>query len=80
MLEGAEEYHGPFVILRPDGMGFTVTVEPPLGAHDRSRTYADKNSAWGYARDLWGSLHLPFRDECDGNTCRSEQSENSRLF
>jgi hypothetical protein len=65
----AEEYHGSFVILRPDRMGFIVTVEPPLpDGEDRTRTYAEKHSAWGFARELWCELRLPFRDESDVRT------------
>lgn len=69
MIVDPKPYEGPFVTLRTDGRLYTVTVEPPLpDALDRSRTFACKSQAWGYASDLWRSGHLPFRDFTDGNT------------
>lgn len=70
-----EAYHGPLVILRSVGMGYLVTVDPPLpDGHDRTRTFAMKNDAWGYARGLWSDHRLPLRDESGGNTARQFSS------
>lgn len=71
MTDEPEEYHGSFVILRPTGMGYSVTVAPPLAdGQDRSRTFVTKIDAWSYASGLWTDHRLPFRDETDGNTGR----------
>ncbi|MBW4330048.1 hypothetical protein KY084_04065 [Stakelama sp. CBK3Z-3] len=59
---------GSFVVLRPVGLAYLVTVEPPLAdGADRSGTYSDKDSGWGAARALWTDLRLPFRDETEGH-------------
>lgn len=65
-------YTGSFVVLRPIGLEYVVTVEPPLaGRPTPPRTYADKHSAWGAARDLWTGLKLPLRDFTVAQTWRS---------
>lgn len=66
-----DPYTGPFVTLRADGPLYTVDIEPRLpDGLDRSRTYACKSQAWGYARDLWVSTCLPFKDYSEGNVGR----------
>jgi hypothetical protein len=73
MDEDVEDYRGPFVTLCADGLGYRVTIDPPLPDRlDRSRNYACKSQAWGYARELWCRHRLPFRDFSDGNTGRDQ--------
>ena len=66
-----EPYQGPFVVLRPVGMGFVVTVDPPLpDGHDRTRTFSTKDAAWNYAQATWSDNRLPLLDLSAGNVSR----------
>jgi hypothetical protein len=69
MAEEPEPYDGPFVVLRPDPIGYRVSVDPPIGP-DIDRTYREKHDAWGYARDLWIENRLPLLDLTEGNIAR----------
>ena len=60
-------YSGPFVVIAPEGLSYTVAIEPgplPCGAGS-PRTYASKSEAFGEARALWTRFSLPLRDETD---------------
>lgn len=64
--EEAPPYIGSFVVLRPDGLDYVVTLEPPLP--DLSvppASFPCKSQAWGHARQLWSANRLPFRNYCD---------------
>lgn len=77
--EEAGAFHGPFVVIRPIGMGYEVTVNPPLpDGQDRTRTFATKHDAWGYASGIWREWHLPVRDLTEGNTGRSPRELHGR--
>ena len=60
-------YTGPFCVIRPEGLSYTVAIEPPLRCGTGSpRTYASKHEAFGAARQLWCRFSLPLRDLTDG--------------
>lgn len=62
-------YTGSFVVLRGDGLGWSVLIEPRLPTGDgEPRTFACKHTAWGEARELWERHRLPFQDKTDGHT------------
>ncbi|QNP46061.1 hypothetical protein H9L14_01955 [Sphingomonas sediminicola] len=72
MSEEPEPYHGPFVVLAPDPLGYRVSVDP-ANDPDLIRTYRMKNDAWAYARDLWTTLRAPLRDLTESNTARAAE-------
>ncbi len=67
--EGVPEppYDGPFCVIRPNGLTYTVAIEPaPLTGEGSPQTYGSKHEAFGAARDLWTAHRLPLLDLSDG--------------
>lgn len=62
-------YDGPFVVIAPEGLTYTVKIEPsPLPSGDgEPRTYGSKHEAFGAAQALWSAHKLPCRDLTDGH-------------
>jgi hypothetical protein len=59
-------YDGPFCVIRPVGLTYTVAIEPLLASGEGSpRTYGSKHEAFGAARDLWTAHRLPLLDLSD---------------
>ena len=60
-------YSGPFVVIAPKGLSYSVAIEPPLPCGAGSpRTYGSKHEAFGAARVLWTQFSLPLQDLTDG--------------
>lgn len=61
------QYNGPYVVITPVGLAYTVSIEPVLAAGEGApRTFNSKHEAFGAARDLWCRHRLPLRDLTDG--------------
>ena len=73
-----EEPAGPIVVLRIEAGAYVVSFDPPRAFGGGPRSFPDKDSAWGVARDLWSALRLGFRDETDGNTGRPSPRRSSQ--
>ncbi len=57
-------YDGPICIIRPDGILFTVEIEPPLPCGEGApQTYASKIGAWGQMLAWCEQYRLPVRDQ-----------------
>jgi hypothetical protein len=78
MIDEAEPYRGPFVVIEPEPHGhYRVSIDPMTGL-DLSRRFDGKNAAWSYARDLWSIFRLPLRDLTDGNVARDIPKRSTR--
>lgn len=69
-------YTGPYVVIRLEGLSYTVGIEPmlPTGGGE-PRTYSSKHEAFGAARELWIANKLPCLDLTVGGTARAYEEK-----
>ncbi|MFN3675605.1 MAG: hypothetical protein ACK4TC_06460 [Sphingomonas pseudosanguinis] len=53
---------GPIVVMRVEGDGYAVLIDPALPTGDHRREFSAKNCAWSYARELWSAERIGFMD------------------
>lgn len=67
---------GPYVVIRPEGLTWTVSIEPiPETGVGAPRTYSCKNQAFAAAQELWTAGRLPCRDLTVGGTARAHDGK-----